>query len=149
MFLLLLLSLTHASFLGSVAKYTLGYDEQCTYTREDAIKCFAKYIDTNHDQKIDLEELEKGKQNYLGWALKLIQMVASWDIDVSTKKIMEDCGAGTKGYFTADDFRRTKHHCMPSQEAMCMVKMVCDNADKKAMQEVKDPRMRTWWNKWF
>lgn len=148
---LLFLALTHET-QASFASMVLGYDENCHYTREDAIKCFAKYIDTNHDQKIDLEELEAGKEKYLGWALKMLQWVASWAIDTSTPKIMHDCGAGTKGYFTADDFRRTAKSCMPSQVALCMVKMVCDSADKKnkeVMSEVKDPRVKTWWNKWM
>jgi hypothetical protein len=134
---------TRASF----SSFLLGYDEHCTYTREDAIKCFAKYIDTNKDETIDLHELEIAKTKYLGWALKLIQWVASWQIDVSTHKIMEDCGAGTKGYFTADDFRRTKHSCMPSHEAMCMVKMVCETAAKNNAPP-DAPRVKTWWNKW-
>lgn len=136
----------------TLTSYLLGYDEHCTFTREDAIRCFAKYIDTNHDQKIDLKELEVAKSKYLGWALKMLQWVASWAIDTSTPKIMHDCGAGTKGYFTADDFRRTAKSCMPSQEAMCMVKMVCDKADKneeEIMHQVKDPRIKTWWNKWL
>jgi hypothetical protein len=133
---------------GSFSSFVLGYEEHCTYTREDAIKCFSKYIDTNNDQKIDLKELEVAKTKYLGWALKMLQWVASWAIDTSTPKIMHDCGAGTKGYFTADDFRRTAKSCMPSQEALCMVKMVCSTADKD-MHEVKDPRVKTWWNKWL
>lgn len=146
---LLLLGLIVSSSEGSLSSFLLGYDEHCTYTREDAIKCFTKYIDTNHDQKIDLDELRYAKKEYLGWALKLIQWVASWDIDTSTAKILKDCGAGEKGYFTADDFRRTSKSCMPSHEAMCMVKMVCDTADKAANQKHKDPRVKTWWNKWL
>jgi hypothetical protein len=35
----LLISSTH----GSVQSYLLGYDEHCTYSREDAISCFAKW----------------------------------------------------------------------------------------------------------
>jgi len=135
---------------GSITSFLLGYDEHCTYTREDAIKCFAKYIDLNKDQRIDVTELEYAKQKYLGWALKMLQWVVSWAIDTRTSKILHDCGAGEKGYFTADDFRRTAKSCMPSQVAMCMVKTVCDKADKnemEAIQEQKDPRVKTWWNK--
>ena len=143
----LVLSLSNIRAYASVASFVLGFDEHCTFTREDAIICFAKYIDTNNDKMIDLKELEYAKKEYLGWALKMLQWVASWAIDTSTPRIMHDCGAGEKGYFTADDFRRTSKTCMPSQEAMCMVKMVCDTADKK--YEHKAPRVATWWNKWL
>lgn len=138
--------------MGTIGWYMLGYDEHCTYTREDAIQCFAKYLDTNHDHVIDLAELEAAKQKYVSWALKLIEKVVAWEIDTSTETIMKNCGAGTKGYFTPDDFRRTKHSCMPSQEAMCMVKAVCEKADKQqreAFAEAKSPRVKTWWNKWL
>lgn len=150
--LVLLIGACRASFLGTVGWYVLGYDEHCAYTREDAIQCFAKYLDTNHDHVIDLAELEAAKEKYVSWALKLIQKVVSWDIDTSTETIMKNCGAGSKGYFTPDDFRRTHKSCMPSQQAMCMVKAVCDKADKQqreAFAQPKDPRVKTWWNKWL
>lgn len=150
MFVLITLSLLFVSSEGSFTSYLLGYDEHCTYTREDAIKCFAKYIDINKDHRIDIAELEYAKEKYLGWALKMLQWVISWKVDTRTSKIVHDCGAGDKGYFTADDFRRTAKSCMPSQEAMCMVKSVCDKADQQSDQvirEQKDPRVKTWWNK--
>lgn len=154
MFLILLVLSTSSIVVvdASLQSFILGYDEHCAYTREDAIKCFAKHLDTNHDHVIDLKELEAAKQKYVGWAIKLIEWVVSWKIDTSTERIMHDCGAGTKGYFTADDFRRTAKSCMPSHEAMCMIKAVCDKVDKQeadAMEEVKDPRVKTWWSKWL
>lgn len=85
--------------------------------------------------------------SYLGFLL-------SWAVDTRTEIILRDCDYNHDGVFTADDFRKSKDRCMPSQISLCLVQMVCKNADKKAAKEkaeaeaeaaaVKSPR---WWKK--
>lgn len=89
----LLVLLLVSSVRGSVQSYLLGFDENCVYTREDAIQCFSKYgfffvflfyrvdanmnryVDTDHNGVISLKELEAAQKNYVGWALKLLKWV--------------------------------------------------------------------------
>jgi hypothetical protein len=123
----------------------LGYDPKCTYSRENAISCFSKYVDLNKDGKITLVEINEAEDKYLSWELKLLKWVVGWKIDVSPKSIMRDCGPDDRGEFTPDSFRRTAKTCIASQEALCLVKIGCDHLDKRAdsssFGDVKAPRV--------
>ncbi len=87
----LLVLLLVSSARGSFQSFVLGYDEHCSYTREDAIKCFAKYVDTNKDGVISLDELENAQTKYVGIVLRMMKWVVSWIADTSTPTILRDC----------------------------------------------------------
>lgn len=117
------------SFTNSLMRTFGGFDEHCPYTRQDAIKCFAKYVDENKDGVIEESEVE-GVQKKLSWYVKLIAWVTGWRPDVSTKVVMRDCGGDKDGKITAEAFMKASKTCMPSRWALCAVKMVCDHLDK-------------------
>jgi len=131
----------------------LGYEENCAYTREQAIACFSEYVDTNHDGKISLDEIYAAENKYMGWALKMLRWVVSWAIDIDPKSILRDCGPNEHNEFTADSFRRTAKTCIASQEALCMVKAVCERVKRDeepaVFRNVKEPRVvpvkKGWW----
>lgn len=107
---------------------SLVFDPDCSFSREDAIVCIGKYVDTNHDQVISQGELSRARQKYLGSFLRLVSYVVSWKVDVSSKKVLQDCDYNKDGRFTADDFRNATKTCLPSQEALCLLKVACDHA---------------------
>lgn len=105
-----------------------------------------RYVDTNHDGVISLDELEVAQTKYVGLVLRMMKWVVSWIADTSTPTILRDCDYNHDGKFTADDFLKSYKTCMPSQAALCIVKMSCDKADAeaaKAEAAVKAPRV--WW----
>ena len=146
MMLLLLLP-----FVGLAQAWSFwGYDSSCTYSRADAVACFARHVDTNKDGVISVTEVEAAKDRYTGRLMKAIEWLVSWKIDILTEKILSDCDYNHDGKFVADDFLRSYKTCVPTQAGLCMIKKVCDGADateKEAiMTEVKPPRS---WRNWL
>jgi len=107
-----------------------GYGDSCTYTREDAIKCFKKHVDLNHDGVISVKELSTARRRYVGPLIKILQWFVSWKIDTSTKHVIRDCDYDHDGKFTADDFRKSYKTCIASQTGLCLVKQACEKADE-------------------
>lgn len=125
-----------------------GYSSSCTYTRQDAVKCFERHVDTNKDGIISMVEVDAARTKYTGRLFKAIEWFASWGIDISSAKILSDCDFNHDGKFTPDDFIRSYKTCVPTQAGLCIIKKVCDAADAeqeeeekaKTMREVKPPR---------
>lgn len=106
-----------------------GYSSDCKFTREDAVKCFEKHVDTNHDGEISVLEIENARMRYEGRFMRAMQWLVSWKIDVRTEKIMHDCDFNHDGKFTSKDFLLASKTCIASQAGLCVVKKVCDKAD--------------------
>jgi hypothetical protein len=114
---------------------TFGY---CTFTRQDAIECFRKYVDTNHDEAISISELRVAKKKFTPYSLQAAGWIASkFHMDTSIRTTVKNCRAkpfpangvlAKEITFTPDDFMKTKKSCLPTQWAMCQLKKVCDNA---------------------
>lgn len=129
-----------------------GYNSNCVYTRADAVGCFARHIDTNHDGVISKEEVDAAREKYAGGFLfRTIQRLSSWVIDIRTEKILADCDYDHDGRFTPDDWMRSYKTCVASQWGLCVIKKFCDAADAETaqpevMKDVKPPRS---WRDWL
>ncbi len=95
-----------------------------------------------------MEEIEVAKSKYATGFLRLLVKLAGWaQVDMSAKKIMEDCDANHDGIFTTEDWMASVNRCVPKGISMCMLKKVCDNAD--TMQRAIDSpsfmnSLKTW-----
>lgn len=119
--------------------YLIGFDPHCTYTRADAVDCIARYVDTNGDRVVTVAEIDAARDRYTGPLLKLIERVVAWRVDVSTEKILHDCGGRADGTFTEQAFLKSKT-CMPSQYALCLFSVACKHIAKQNESNVKQSR---------
>ena len=131
----------------------MGYDPACVWTRKDAVECFKRHVDTDHNGVITVKEVDAAKERFTGRFMKTLAWIISWSIDIRTEKIVADCGFDHKiNGFTAQGFMDSAKSCIPSQAGLCLVKKVCVDADEAekeaaaAMREVKAPRS---WTKWL
>lgn len=117
-----------------------GFDSNCAWSRQDAVECMRRHVDTDRDDAISIAELDAARNKFEGAVLKTLEWFVGWGIDTSTKKVLEDCG----GYphnrtwterelralrLTIKQFLRNKKTCLPTQISLCMLKFVCDRAD--------------------
>jgi hypothetical protein len=119
--------------LGANAWSLWGYNSKCHYTRQDAVGCFAKHVDLNKDGKITDHELQRALHYYGGYALRIARWISSWATDTRTKSIMKNCllpQHAKRDYFTAEDFLGTEKTCLSAHWNICLIKMVCDDADR-------------------
>jgi hypothetical protein len=124
-----------------------GYGNSCVFTREDAITCFKKYVDLNHDNVITVEELELAKNKYEGFALKKAEAFLKspivryfvGDINTTTAKVIQDCDYNHDGIFTPDDFRLSTKTCLPNRYGMCLLHKVCETAAEEAFHDTRRP----------
>lgn len=132
------------SFKEAAMRRVLGYDPHCTFSRENAISCFSKYVDENHDGKITVPEIYAAEDRYMNWAMKMIRWAVSWGIEVDPKYVLRDCCPNERLEFTPDSFRKCHKTCIPSQEALCLVSIVCKYLDNKdnSFVEVTHPPPR-------
>lgn len=104
-------------------------DDSCVFTREDAIDCLAKHVDTDHNGWISAQELDTARRRYAGPVLKMATFVlGALHFDVSTETTFKNCDFDHDGHLTADDFRKSVKTCLPDQRGMCILKSVCDRA---------------------
>lgn len=144
--LLCLTGIVYAS-VASIASFAIGYDPKCIYNRENAIDCFSEYVDTNKDGFVTPDEIDVVQKKYMGYTLRLMSWFwGSWTGDTSTNAVMKGCDFDKDGRISATDFIKSEVTCMPSQDALCMIKLVCDKAAKME-KEAKEPRVKHWWNK--
>lgn len=114
-----------------------GYGNSCKFTREDAINCMRKYVDTNHDDIITVKELEAARAKYESFALKKAEAFLNnpivryfvGDINTTTAKVIQDCDYNHDGIFTPDDFRQATKTCLPNRYGMCLLHKVCLEAE--------------------
>jgi hypothetical protein len=137
-----------------------GFGNSCKFEREDAIVCFKKYVDINHDNVISIAELDRARTKYETFALKeaeallKFRIVKYWlgEINITTAKVVEDCDYNHDGKFTTEDFRKATKTCLPSKYGLCLLKKVCDEAarveNKHHYQKLKKGRLHSW-RDWF
>lgn len=114
-----------------------GFDTACGWTRQNALNCFRKHIDTDHDDIITQSELDVAREKYMPRWMKVGQWLGSFVVNASTAKVLEDCDYDKDGIFTTDDWMHASKTCLPSEWAICLVKTVCDAAS--------DPKKNAWW----
>ena len=115
--------------------------DKCNFSRDDALACIERHIDTDRDGRVSPTEVRMARRRYGGTTLKAVAWILSWfHIDLSTKKIMTDCGAGKDGYMTKEGWEKSSKTCLPSSWGLCQLKKVCDYADgqeKKRLEKLK------------
>jgi len=118
--------------------YLIGFDPHCHFTRADAVDCIVRYVDSNGDRVVTVAEVDAARERYTGIALRLLERVVAWRVDVSSAKILRDCGAN--GTFSEDNFLHgpASKTCLPTQYALCMFSVACKHIAK---QEEK-PRVK-------
>jgi len=145
-------------FTLSRAWSIFGYGNSCEFDREDAITCFKKYVDINHDNVITVKEIERARRKYETFALKeaesilKFRVVRYWlgDINITTAKVVEDCDYNHDGKFTTEDFRKATKTCLPNKYGLCLLKKVCDQAsemEKKKKSPLTKERLHSWYER--
>lgn len=126
-FIALLFSVSHGLCI-------FGYCNTCKYTRKDAVHCFSRHVDLNHDGMITVAEIDVAREKYINGFLKRIFLFIKWwgEIDTSTEKLIKDCSLNHGTVFTARDWMGTAKTCVATQFGMCLIKKVCDDADASA-----------------
>ena len=113
-----------------------SHEPECEFTRDDALQCIRRFVDTNHDDKISLDELEAARSKYMTGFQKAGAWVASWFTDdFSNETILRNCDYDKDGVFTPHDFEQATEKCLPDQHALCLLKGACDKAAAAASKE--------------
>ncbi len=130
-FILLLLffaTLARGSFLSRLASRFVGYDPHCHATRHGALDCISRYVDTNHDNVVTVREIDEARERYTGWLMRILERMVSWEIDISSAKIMQDCGRGdARGEFTEHNFMHgpASKTCLVDRASLCLFDVAC------------------------
>lgn len=112
----------------------MGFDvsDKCGYTRDDALKCIAVYVDTNGDKEISAAEFDHAKEAYLPKQARAAQWIAhKMGFDVTIHDVMRGCDMNGDGHLTLDDWVEGADSCLPGKADLCKLKTVCDIAAKK------------------
>jgi hypothetical protein len=125
----------------NIAMTKLGFptNDDCGFTRRNALKCIKKYVDTNHDGEISAKEFNYVKENYMPEPVHRLQhylkkLPKSWHVDITLDMIKEKCDANKDGRFTAQDWLDSKKTCLPHKADLCKLQRVCEIAAKKKNQ---------------
>ena len=125
----------------------MGFDagDTCGYTRNDALRCIATYVDANHDKEISPAEFERAKKLYLPTQARLVARLAKrWGFDVTIADVMWGCEVAPKdGKLTLSDWQGGVKTCLPGKGPLCKLKTVCDNAAK--LEGVKNNKRKEMW----
>lgn len=122
----------------------MGFDagDTCGYSRADALRCIATYVDANHDKEISATEFERAKQLYLPTQARFAARLAKkWGFDVTIADVMWGCDVAPKdGRLTLSDWQGGAKTCLPGKGDLCKLKTVCDNAARlEAVIKKKQP----------
>lgn len=116
MWLLLLFSLASASWFRQAGESLMGFHngDDCAYTRQQALRCIAKYVDANGDGEISKSEFLRAKERYLPPQLR----VAEWVLNrlgyyITLKDVMRGCDANQDGHLTLEDWKEGRKTCLP------------------------------------
>ena len=122
----------------NLAMTKLGFpiNDDCGFTRKDAVKCIKKYVDTNHDGEISEAEFNYVKEHYMPDPVHRLQhylekLPKSWHVDVTLDMIKEKCDANKDGHFTAQDWMDSAKTCLPHKADLCKLQRVCEIAKSK------------------
>lgn len=114
--------------MKNAAIAAMGFDvsDSCNFTREDALACFIKYVDTNKDGEISAEEFEHAKQTYMPWQMrKALGIAKKFNFDFTIKDVLAGCDANKDGRLTIKDFADSKDTCVPGKRDLCELSTVC------------------------
>lgn len=115
----------------------MGFDasDTCGYTRDDALLCIAKYVDTNGDKEISAAEFEAAKRAYLPRQARMAAWVARrMGYDISIADVMKGCDVDGDGRLTLSDWEHGEKVCLPGAADLCKMQTVCkiaENMNKK------------------
>lgn len=80
----------------------------CEHTRASVVDCIIRYIDTDHNAALDVNELDTIMTKYLTGFEKLI----SWIAAEKSYSIMERCDLNQNGLIDLDDLQVWNRDCM-------------------------------------
>lgn len=80
----------------------------CAHTRASVVDCIIKYIDTDHDSALGVEELDTAMSKYL----RLYEKLLSIFVSEKSEAIMERCDLNRNGLIDLDDLLTWNHKCM-------------------------------------
>ena len=107
-------------------------DESCGFTRQDAAKCLAKYVDVApRDGGISPKEVRLAIKSYSSAPIRAL----FWGL--GTKQIYKACDADHNGRITMKDWFKTSKTCLPFKRNMCSLEWFCKRAEKM----YKSPRV--------
>lgn len=112
----------------------LGFptNDDCGYTRLDALACIKKHIDRNGDGEITSNEFEYAKKHFMPKRVRtLSKIVKKLGWDYTLENIKPNCDANKDGHFTVDDWMGSAKTCLPAKADLCKFQFVCKLADKK------------------
>lgn len=89
------------------ARKTLA-DALCRYTRQDAVACVLRNIDTNRDARVTVAEIDAFRAK----ALWFYERALAWVARETDEKIMSRCDVNGDGVVDMFDFARNEHTCM-------------------------------------
>lgn len=119
--------------LENVGISLMGFDagDTCGFTRDDALQCIAKYVDTNGDREISADEFEHAKKEYLPKQAQMARWIARrLGYDVTIKDVMYGCDVNKDGHLTLSDWQDGAKVCLPGKGDLCKFSTVCDIAKK-------------------
>ena len=122
------------------ARSPLRRKQECQFTRDQVLKCFEHYIDTNHDGRISRREYDYGRNHYLASSQKQIVM--------STDAFLHRCDLDRDGRVTQKEFEKNGktcyHDCKPITD---FIHYICApaqhekrNADERRRNLIEKPR---------
>ena len=119
--------------LENIGISMMGFDsgDTCGYTRDDALRCIATYVDTNKDKEISAEEFEHAKASYLPRQARVATWIARrMGYDITIKDVMWGCDVNKDNHLTLSDWEQGAKVCLPGKADLCKLKTVCDIAAK-------------------
>lgn len=130
---LLVVAIDGFSFSSMYTRYMPPvYDETCTFTRVDALKCFVKYVDVApRDGGISPDEARLAINRYSTPPIQALFW--GW----GTKQLFKACDKDGNGVITPKDWLGSKKTCMPHKRNMCSIEWFC----KRAESTMKKPRV--------
>lgn len=123
--------------LENVGIAMLGFDtsDTCGYTRDDALLCIAKYVDTNGDREISEAEFEHARDTYLPRQARAAHWIAhKLGFDVTMADVKYGCDIDHDNRLTLSDWENGAKKCLPGKGDLCKLKTVCDIAEKMNVQ---------------
>lgn len=112
----------------------LGFptNDDCGYTRLDALACIKKHIDRNGDGEITNDEFEYAKAHFMPKQIQTLSKIVKkigWDYTLDN--IKPNCDANKDGRFTVDDWMGSAKTCLPGKADLCKFQFVCKLADER------------------
>lgn len=95
------------------------WDETCTFSREDLIRCAERKMDINHDERITRAEFKAMIDSFPFLIRKGLPMLFNID------KVFQGCDYDKDGAITPADFRASVETCLPEKHDLCTAEWIC------------------------